>query len=70
MNKILKLIDRSELLFSEDIIRHSRYLTDAVSNSTFLVVGAAGSIGQAVTKEIFKRKPKNYLNLEKMQITD
>ena len=58
MNKILELIDRSELLFSEDIIRHSRDLIDAVSNSTFLVVGAAGSIGQAVTKEIFKRKPK------------
>ncbi|AXE61669.1 UDP-N-acetylglucosamine 4,6-dehydratase [Candidatus Thioglobus sp. NP1] len=58
MNKILELIDRSELLFSEDIICHSRYLTDAVSNSTFLVLGAAGSIGQAVTKEIFKRKPK------------
>ena len=58
MNKILELIDRSELLFSEDIICHSRHLTDAVSNSTFLVLGAAGSIGQAVTKEIFKRKPK------------
>jgi FlaA1/EpsC-like NDP-sugar epimerase len=58
MNKILELIDRSELLFSEDIICHSKYLTDAVSNSTFLVLGAAGSIGQAVTKEIFKRKPK------------
>ena len=58
MNKILELIDRNELLFSEDIICHSRYLTDAVSNSTFLVLGAAGSIGQAVTKEIFKRKPK------------
>ena len=58
MNKILELIDRNELLFSEDIICHSRHLTDAVSNSTFLVLGAAGSIGQAVTKEIFKRKPK------------
>jgi FlaA1/EpsC-like NDP-sugar epimerase len=58
MNKILELIDRSELLFSEDMNCHSRYLTDAVSNSTFLVLGAAGSIGQAVTKEIFKRKPK------------
>ena len=58
MNKILELIDRSDLLFSEDIIRHSRHLNDAVSNSTFLVLGAAGSIGQAVTKEIFKRKPK------------
>ena len=58
MNKILELIDRNELLFAEDIICHSRHLTDAVSNSTFLVLGAAGSIGQAVTKEIFKRKPK------------
>ncbi|MDC0198514.1 UDP-N-acetylglucosamine 4,6-dehydratase, partial [Candidatus Thioglobus sp.] len=58
MNKILELIERSELLFSEDIICHSRYLTEAVSNSTFLVIGAAGSIGQAVTKEIYKRQPK------------
>jgi len=58
MNKILKLIDRSELLFSEDIANHSRLLNEIVSNSTFLVLGAAGSIGQAVTKEIFKRKPK------------
>ena len=58
MKKILELIGRNELLFSEDIIRYSEYLSDAVSNSTFLVLGAAGSIGQAVTKEIFKRKPK------------
>ena len=57
MNKLLDLIDRSELLFSEDIMRHSRYLKDVVSSSTFLVLGAAGSIGQAVTKEIFKRNP-------------
>jgi FlaA1/EpsC-like NDP-sugar epimerase len=58
MNKILKLIGRSELLFSEDVIRNSKYLMEVVSNSTFLVIGAAGSIGQAVTKEIFKRDPK------------
>jgi FlaA1/EpsC-like NDP-sugar epimerase len=58
MNKLLDLIDRSELLFSEDIMRHSRYLKDVVSSSTFLVLGAAGSIGQAVTKEIFKRNPQ------------
>ena len=55
MKKILKLIDRSELLFSEDINCNSELLTEIVSNSTFLIIGAAGSIGQAVTKEVFKR---------------
>jgi len=58
MNKILELIDRSELLFSEDINCNAELLTEIVSNSTFLVIGAAGSIGQAVTKEVFKRSPK------------
>ena len=32
-------------------------LNEIVSNSTFLVLGGAGSIGQALTKEIFKRSP-------------
>jgi FlaA1/EpsC-like NDP-sugar epimerase len=32
-------------------------LIEIVSSSRFLVIGGAGSIGQAVTKEIFKRKP-------------
>ena len=58
MKKILKLIDRSELLFSTDINCNAELLTEIVSNSTFLIIGAAGSIGQAVTKEVFKRNPK------------
>ena len=58
MNKILELIDRSELLFSKDIAHYSKELSEEVSKSSFLVIGAAGSIGQSVTKEIFKRKPK------------
>ena len=58
MKKILKLIDRSELLFSADINCNAELLTEIVSNSTFLIIGAAGSIGQAVTKEVFKRNPK------------
>ncbi|MFA6275892.1 MAG: UDP-N-acetylglucosamine 4,6-dehydratase [Pedobacter sp.] len=33
-------------------------LKEIVSASKFLVIGGAGSIGQAVTKEIFKRNPK------------
>ncbi len=55
---ILKLIGRQEELFSADINANEIELSQKVSNSKFLVIGGAGSIGQAVTKEIFKRKPK------------
>lgn len=58
MNKILNLIGRTKELFQEDIQTHEKELSKIVSNSTFLVIGGAGSIGQAVTKEIFKRNPK------------
>ncbi|WP_026945881.1 UDP-N-acetylglucosamine 4,6-dehydratase [Algoriphagus marincola] len=54
---ILNLIGRSNLLFSKDISSNENTLCQLVSNSKFLVIGAAGSIGQAVTKEIFKRNP-------------
>jgi UDP-N-acetylglucosamine 4,6-dehydratase len=33
-------------------------LSEIVGRSRFLVIGAAGSIGQAVTREIFKRNPR------------
>jgi FlaA1/EpsC-like NDP-sugar epimerase len=58
MEKILKLIGRDELLFVNDINKYSDELQLIVRNSSFLVIGGAGSIGQAVTKEIFKRDPK------------
>lgn len=53
----LPLIGRDKELFLEDINNHEEALNDMVSSSTFLVIGGAGSIGQAVTKEIFKRNP-------------
>ncbi|WP_412522239.1 UDP-N-acetylglucosamine 4,6-dehydratase [Shewanella algae] len=56
-SSILNLIGRHELLFDSDINYHSHSLSEIVGNSRFLVLGGAGSIGQAVTKEIFKRKP-------------
>ncbi|MCK5831459.1 MAG: UDP-N-acetylglucosamine 4,6-dehydratase [Methylococcales bacterium] len=56
--KILNLIDRDKELFFTDIAYYEEELKKIISNSSFLVIGAAGSIGQAVTKEIFKRKPK------------
>lgn len=55
---VLGLIGRKEELFYEDIGAHEKELTKAVKSSTFLVIGGAGSIGQAVTKEIFKRNPR------------
>ncbi|MEL1226500.1 MAG: UDP-N-acetylglucosamine 4,6-dehydratase [Candidatus Neomarinimicrobiota bacterium] len=55
---ILSLIGRTKELFFEDIINHENDLKSIVSSSSFLVIGGAGSIGQAVTKEIFKRNPK------------
>ena len=54
---ILKLIGRTAPLFDGDILSRGKELESLVSNSRFLVIGGAGSIGQAVTREIFKRNP-------------
>lgn len=54
---ILELIGRDKLLFNDDISNNENDLQNIVSSSKFLVIGGAGSIGQAVTKEIFKRRP-------------
>jgi len=53
----LKLIGRTAPLFDRDISSCRKELEVLVSNSRFLVIGGAGSIGQAVTREIFKRNP-------------
>ncbi|HDR2707097.1 UDP-N-acetylglucosamine 4,6-dehydratase [Enterobacter mori] len=58
MDNILQLIGRHKALFSEDVSENEIELKRIVSESRFLVLGGAGSIGQAVTKEIFKRNPK------------
>lgn len=55
---IVKLIGRNKELFKEDLSANEIELKEKVSNSNFLVIGGAGSIGQAVTKEIFKRNPQ------------
>ena len=54
---ILNLIGRTSPLFDEDISSRRGELEALVSSCTFLVIGGAGSIGQAVTREIFKRNP-------------
>lgn len=53
----LSIIGRSERLFTPDIHAHESELTSKVRGARFLVIGGAGTIGQAVVKEIFKRDP-------------
>jgi FlaA1/EpsC-like NDP-sugar epimerase len=55
---ILSLIGRKNNLFDQDIYKFQKELDGIIRSSSFLVIGGAGSIGQAVTKEIFKRKPQ------------
>ena len=52
------LLSRENGLFNEDISNNEKRFREIIVNSSFLVIGAAGSIGQAVTKELFKRNPK------------
>jgi FlaA1/EpsC-like NDP-sugar epimerase len=58
MLDVLHLIGRDQPLFDADLARHEALLAELVSAGRFLVIGGAGSIGQAVVREIFKRQPK------------
>jgi len=53
-----KIVGRNKKLFIDDIINHENSIYNIISESSFLILGAAGTIGQAVTNEIFKRNPK------------
>ena len=54
----MSLIGRSSELFHSDLNNVNAVLEDKISSSSFLVIGGSGSIGLAVTREIFKRDPK------------
>ncbi len=53
---ILSLIGRDSPLIT-DISKFEQEIAARVSESAFLVLGGAGSIGQAVVKELFSRSP-------------
>jgi FlaA1/EpsC-like NDP-sugar epimerase len=55
---VLELLGRENRLFDTDINNNARDLDGAVKSGRFLVIGGAGSIGRAVTAELFKRNPK------------
>ncbi|MDC0134418.1 UDP-N-acetylglucosamine 4,6-dehydratase [Alphaproteobacteria bacterium] len=55
---LLSLIGRDSALFSTDIANQEDALKITIQESRFLVIGGAGTIGQAVAREIFKRDPE------------
>ena len=52
---ILKIIGRMQPLFQKDLLKFEEDINHVVRNNRFLVIGGAGSIGQAVTKQLFAR---------------
>ena len=56
--KINKILERSTNLLKEDYTKLLPSLSSQVRGSKFLIIGGAGSIGQAVVKEILKLDPK------------
>lgn len=53
---LLTLVGRKHPLIT-DIAIYEEKLSELVAGSSFLVLGGAGSIGQSVVKELFKRSP-------------
>lgn len=58
MDEILSLVGRQRDLLSTDLSARKAELDSTVGAGRFLVVGGAGSIGQAVVKELFARGPR------------
>lgn len=57
MDPVLRLIDREQNLFGDDLSRFGPQIDEKIAGSRFLVIGGAGSIGGAVVKELFRRNP-------------
>jgi len=55
---ILDYLGRDTTIFDEDIAVHESELSKIVKGGKFLVIGGAGSIGQAVVRELFLRNPR------------
>jgi FlaA1/EpsC-like NDP-sugar epimerase len=57
MDDCLSLLGRDEPLFVDDLLQAEAQMRAQVRRSSFLVIGGAGSIGQATVKELFQRSP-------------
>ncbi|MDA9196980.1 UDP-N-acetylglucosamine 4,6-dehydratase [Akkermansiaceae bacterium] len=54
---IMEVIGRSQALFDADVLSREEELREKVNGARILVIGGAGTIGQAVVREFFKRDP-------------
>ena len=59
MVNIEKTLDRDNLITEEDIKNNQDKINSFYNNSKILILGAAGSIGSAFTKEIIKYNPQS-----------
>ena len=49
-----ELLGRDESLFASDISKYESSLFEIISQSKFLVIGGAGTIGSSVVRELLK----------------
>ncbi len=56
--EVIRFLGRSNKLFNEDVTDFADEIEENIRGSSFLVIGGAGSIGQAVTLELFRHDPK------------
>jgi len=55
---IMKIVGRTRPLFDADVSAREAELKERIEGSRILVIGGAGTIGQAVVRELFKRDPR------------
>ena len=56
---LIRTFDRKQSNFKYDILKNNKKINKILKKSKILVLGGAGSIGQAVTKELFSRNTKH-----------
>jgi FlaA1/EpsC-like NDP-sugar epimerase len=54
----MHIVGRTRPLFDADVAARESELKSAIAPARILVIGGAGTIGQAVTREFFKRDPR------------
>jgi len=57
-SELLHLIGRKQSIFEKDLLENKYEIAQAIKNSSILVIGGAGSIGMAVSKQLFSFNPK------------
>ena len=55
---VMKIVGRTRPLFDTDVSAREAELREHITGSRILVIGGAGTIGQAVVRELFKRDPR------------